>query len=70
MQRSSRSISRGFTAIESLVVMAVIVLLASIVIPGLMGRKAKEVPLPNRMPAASQDATEGESATGDEAGEE
>jgi len=37
---------RGFTLIETLVVMAIIVLLASIVIPGLLGRKGEEPVIP------------------------
>lgn len=46
MRRRSLVSSAGFTILESLVVMVLIVLLASIVIPGVMGRKAEKVPLP------------------------
>lgn len=46
MIRGVRSSRLGFTIIESVVVLLVIILLASIVIPGLLGRTGEEPQLP------------------------
>jgi hypothetical protein len=45
---------RGFTLVESLVVMFTTILLASILIPGLMGRGGREPELPTPEPATER----------------